>query len=488
MLRNLAALGLSIATFAFAARPMAAGVLAAGAHLELRLSVATGSRISHPGDPVEATVIAPVLEDGRLLIPQGTTVSGAVERVERLGLGLKHLTAGIGYRFDAIQLQDGAVIPIEARVIQVETAKERVNAQGLIGGIYPTANLSSSVAFYLLPLLCVDPEFGVPVLGVKFLIARSPDPEIYFPAGTEMVLQLTAAADIPHLGTPQDRISPVPAAEMAEARGILAQLPQQRTSSGNHPSDLVNILFFGGKEPINRAFQAAGWLGAQRRSVLSLYRMYHCMVQRMGYRMAPMGRLMLNGATADSEYQKSLDTFSKRHHVRLWEQRENVWLGAATEDIGYTTRRMHITHATDTFIDNERAKVLNDLAFTGCVEAASMTTRDPSDPAAQGRFPGTDGRVVVIRMNDCSNPRAMPGESATSGPREERRSVQALIALRNDIIRSNPISLTSNTIRALHEKRNPEVTGAPSKTGVVQSRWIRPSVLDEENLTVDAQR
>jgi hypothetical protein len=37
--------------------------------------------------------------------------------------------------------------------------------------------------------------------------------------------------------------------------------------------------------------------------------------------MAPMGRLTLNGATADAEYQKSLDTFSRRHHLRLWEQR-----------------------------------------------------------------------------------------------------------------------------------------------------------------------
>jgi len=490
MPRDPAALLISIAMLIAAIAPATAEVLQAGVSLEARLSTATGSRISHPGDPVKATVIAPVFAGGELVIPQGAVVSGVVEKVDRLGFGLKHLTAEIEYRFDAVQLPDLAVIPIEARTVRVETAKERVNTQGMIGGIYPTANISSTVAFYMLPLLCADPEFAVPVLGIKFLIARTPDPEIYFPAGTEMILQLVGNAYIPHPSLPLDRIEPLSAVEIAEVHRIIAQLPQQRTTSGhNHPSDLVNLLFLGGREPIDKAFHAAGWSGAQRGSMVSLYRTYHSMVQRMGYRMAPMGNLTLNGVTADAEYQKSLDTFSKRHHLRLWmQENENIWVAAATEDVGYTVRRLHITHATDPFIDNERAKVLNDLAFTGCVEAASLITRGSSDADEQGRFAGTDGKVVAIRMNDCSDPREMPSESATSGPRHERRLVQALIALRNDIIRSNPISLASNTMKTLQQKQKPEVNAAVSKSNTAQSRWIRPSVLDEGNLTVTASR
>lgn len=488
MLRNPAALIL-IAVLIAASPTASAEMLQAGASLEARMATASGSRISHPGDPVKATVIAPVFSGGELMIPQGAMVSGVVEKVDRLGFGLKHLTAGIEYRFDAVQLPDGAAIPIEARAVRVETAKERVNPRGMIGGIYPTANISSTVGFYMLPLLCADPEFGVPVLGIKFLVARSPDPEIYFPAGTEMVLQLAADAYISHPGVPRDRIPPLSAEKIAEAQRILEQLPQQRTTSGhNHPSDLVNILFLGGQEPIDKAFHAAGWSGAQRGSMISLYRTYHSMVQRMGYRMAPMGNLTLNGVTADAEYQKNLDTFSKRHHLRLWKQNnQNVWLAAATEDIGYTVRRMHITHATDPFIDNERAKVLNDLAFTGCVEAASLITRSSSDADEQGRFAGTDGKVVAIRMNDCSNPREMPLESATSRPHRERRPVQALIALRNDIIRSNPISLASNTIRAIHEQQKLQLDRGPSGNRPVEARWVRPSVLDERKLTIAAR-
>jgi LssY C-terminus len=502
MLRDFATLLASVATLILVPSYLTAEVLPAGTRFEARLSGPTGSRISHPGDPIEASVITPVLADGRLVIPQGAIVSGVVKRVERLGLGLKHLTSGIEYRFDTVQLPDGTPIPVQARVVQVETAKERVNDQGVIGGIYPTANLSSTTAFYVLPLLYLDPEFGVPLLGIKSLIARSPDPEIYFPAGTEMILQLTAEADVRSHGVPQNDIAPLSAAEMADVTRVLAKLPQQRTDRGpNHPSDLINILFLGSRESLNRAFQAAGWSGAQRSSLRSIYRMYHCMVQRMGYSMAPMGKLMLNGVTADVEYQKSLNTFSKRHHVRLWKQgQEDAWLSAATEDVGYKLRRMHLTHATDPLIDNERAKVLNDLAFTGCLDAATLVTRNTSDRSDHEELSiKTDGKVAVLRMNDCLNPRTFAVEAAKNGLRGRRRSVQALIALRNDLIRINPVSLACSTVRALQHHQNSNVNGSmsafnskkrktDSSEGSIQPAWVRPSVLDARSVTNDSQR
>ncbi len=496
MLRNPATLLMLAATFILIPVSRAAEILPAGTFIEARLSVTTGSRISRPGDHLQATVIAPVFRHGRLLMPQGAIVSGVVQKVERLGLGLKHLTSGIEYRFDFVQWAGGAPIPVQTRVVQVETAKERVDGQGMIGGIYPTANLSSGAAFYVLPLLCINPGFGAPLLGVKSLIARSPDPEIYFPAGTEIILQLTANADIPAPGDPAHEIVSFSVAEMADVHRILAGLPEQRTDTGgNHPSDLINILFLGSRDSIDRAFQAAGWFGAQPRSMRSIYRMYHCMVQRMGYSMAPMGRLTFNGRTTDAEYQKSLDTFSKRHHVRLWKQaQENTWLSAATEDVGYKFRRMHLTHATDPLIDNERAKVLNDLAFTGCVDAATLMTRDSSDGAGQGSYIRTDGRVAVIRMNDCRSPRSMPVESAKSRARSRTRS--ALVALRNDLIRTNPISLAYDTVNAFRGPRNAEVNGSmsafssnrsqmDSSERSIQWTWIRPSVLDAATTTND---
>lgn len=495
MLIDFAASLLPLATLLLIPVSIVAQILPAGTALEVRLSVATGSRISHPGDPIKAAVISPVFAGGRLVIGQGAIVSGVVENVERVGLGLKHLTSGVQYRFDLLQESGRAAVPLQARVMEVETAKERVNAQGMIGGIYPTANLSSGVAFYALPLLCTQPGIGAVVLGIKTIIARSPDPEIYFPIGTEMILELTSAADIPSSSVLQDRLAPLDAAQTAEARRLLAKLPEQRTDRGhNQPSDLVNILFLGSRGAIDRAFEAAGWSGAQRRSLTSIYRMYHCMVQRIGYSMAPMGNLMLNGVRADAEYQKSLDTFSKRHHLRLWKQgTQDAWLSAATEDTGYMTRRMHLTHATDSLIDNERAKVLNDLALTGCVAAATLMERDSSAFTDRSEYSiQTDAKVAVIQMNDCQNPRTTRVPFANPGQRG--RAIQALVAMRNDLIRSNPISLAYNTSGMLreHERRlaiesmfasgtNRRKTG--SRESGIQPKWVRPSVLDGTSVT-----
>ncbi|MBV8864946.1 MAG: LssY C-terminal domain-containing protein [Acidobacteriaceae bacterium] len=500
MLRDFAASLFPLATLLLIPVSMVAQILPAGTGVEVRFLMATGSRISHPGDPVKAVVIAPVFADGRLTIGQGAMISGAVEKVERVGLGLKHLTSEIEYRFDSVQEPDAAAVPLHARVMAVETAKERVNSQGLISGIHPTANVSSGVAFYALPLLCTQPGVAAAMLGIKTIIARSPDPEIYFPAGTEMLLELTSAAKIPRSSVSQHALAPLTAAETAEAQQLLAKLPEQRTDRGhNHPSDLVNILFLGSRGAIDRAFEAAGWSGAQERSLKSIYRMYHCMVQRMGYSMAPMGNLRLNGVTADAEYQKSLDTFSKRHHLRLWKQgTQDAWLSAATEDTGYTVRGMHLTHATDSLIDNERAKVLNDLTLTGCVAGAALIDREVAAFTDQGETSiQTDSKIAVIRMNACENPRTTRMEFANSGQRG--RALQALVAMRNDLIRTNFVSLAYNTSGVLREHERALTTESMfassntsrRKIGARESsippRWVRSSVLDGTKATEDGK-
>jgi hypothetical protein len=470
-----------------------AEVLASGTSVEIRLLTSTGSSISRAGDSVQGVVIAPVLSGGQLLIPQGAIISGTIGNAERLGLGLKHPNATLEYNFNLVRWPDGTSSPIQARVAEVETAREHVDSDGTVEGIYPTASFSSPMAFYTLPLLCVNPSHAALYLGVKLMAVRSPDPEIYFPAGTEMILKFTAAADIHPPSTVSNRLTPLPAEELDRARQILAKLPQLRTNRGrNHPSDQVNILFLGSHESIDRAFHAAGWSGAQRHSLMSMYGVIHSVVQRSGYSTAPMGRLTLNGLTADAEYQKSLDTFSKRHHLRLWQQgQENVWMTAATEDVSYKRRGIHLTHATDPLIDNERAKVLNDLAFTGCLDAGTMLTRDfADDVGSSDRSTITDGKIAVARINNCQRPQTMPARSATSASRIRVKAVQILLALRNDIVRCNPVSLAYNTVQALNQGRcsamsrakflpDTNRTEAQTRTNrQQQKKWTRSSVLD----------
>lgn len=418
--------------------PLAGEELSAGTQLEARFDIATGSGISQQGDRINATIIAPVYRSGKILVPQETIISGNVQKVVRLGLGLKHLTAAIGYRFDTLRLPDGQVISLKTRLVEVETAKERVTSDGIVHGISPSANLSSSVSTYVWPLLYAAPVAGMPVMAVKFLIARSPDSEIYFPTGTEIILRVMEPVNVPETTNPL-KVASFTLEETEAAHRILNEYPDQRAEKGGKPSDLVNILFLGNANQIDRAFRAAGWSGAERTSAVSLYRMFHCLVERSGYRKAPMGKLTLNGTPADAAYQKSLNTFSRRHHLRLWKDQRhpNVWMSAATEDTAIRVQNFHLTHSIDPQIDDERAKVVNDLVFTGCVESAALLPRHSVPRTLNEKGEGelvTDGSIAVLQLNDCHASRTPPLGIARTRP---RRLVQSLVALRKDIVRSN---------------------------------------------------
>jgi hypothetical protein len=443
----------------------------AGTILEARLSVATGSGISHAGNHIEATTIAPVSVSGQILVPQGSTLSGTIASVNRLALGLKHTTATIHYSFHTLRFTNGETILIKAEVIKVETAKERVDATGTVHGILPIASLSSTLNFYAVPLLCVTPTVGAPVWGIKSFIAPSANPEIYFPVGTEVILRLTAPVKIPMANTDPLRIASFSPREIGEIHRLLRS-SARRARLGTRPSDVVNLLFLASRKQMDHAFNAAGWSQAERKSPISLYRLYHALSKRIGYSRAPMNTLTLNGVPSDFAYQKNLDTVQKRHHVRLWKepQIQDVWLGTAAEDVAFRFRLAHWTHSIDPKIDNERAKVVNDLAFTGCLDAAGLLTRNPPD-LSQGiertHLIVTDGDIAVLRLKDCREPNIMPGVDAASPLPRRRRLSRVLISLRNDLVRSNILFTTYNTFKYVSERRT--LRGAhPSNLAVPQ--------------------
>ena len=461
---------------------ISAQVLPAGTALEVRLSVATGSRISHDGDPIQATLIAPLSVHGRILVPQGSKVLGSITHATAIGLGLKHSTASLSYGFHTLVVMEGIAIPINAQLVEVETAKEHVDELGIVRGIHAIVSLSSGVAYCAVPLLLVDPTIGIPVWGVKSVIAPSANPEIHFPTGTELILRLSTAVTLP---MPNLKF-PVPAKSFS--LGELTDIEQllkdsaQRAYMGSRPSDIVNVMFLGSRSQLDRAFHASGWSQAQGKSPISLYRMYRALAERYGYPRAPMNKLTLNGAPSVFVQQKSLDTVQKRHHVRLWQYpvHENIWLGAAAEDVGFRFELTHWTHSTDPNIDSERAKIVNDLVFVGCVDAAGLLSRHSADlvqdPKAQ--YPiVTDGDIAVVRLNDCIQPNVMAGVVGTSASRPRGRMVRALIAFRDDLKRSNIIFTTYNTLKLL--KKN-KVERTTPRTPLVNREprgldWLRPT-------------
>jgi hypothetical protein len=188
-------------------------------------------------------------------------------------------------------------------------------------------------------------------------------------------------------------------------------------------------------------------------------------------------------------HQKTLDTVERRHHVRLWQypQKENVWLGASAEDVGFRFELAHWTHFTDPNIDNERAKIANDLAFTGCVNAVGLVSRPAiklgQDPKAAHPIL-TDGNVAVIQLNDCIRPNVMPGVNEIPAAYKHGRLARALRGYRDDLVGSNILFTTYNTLKLLKKHRS-EPT--PVEKGLVNGAprgldWLPPMASLETHL------
>jgi hypothetical protein len=428
-----------------------AAVLPYGSVLEIRLLHKLSSRESHLGDPVEASLITPYFDHDRLLLPAGVMVLGRIERIERLGMGLRHTEARLDVHFTELRLTDGSLVPFDAHVASVETARESVRTDGTIVGINPTANFSTGVSALFTLSNLAEREFRLPILGFKFLAARSPDAEIGFPAGTEMLLRVTRNTEIDSVVNKNSDVPLLSAAQITDVQAVLAGIPEQQTDRGNNrPSDLVNIMILGDRDQVVRSFHAAGWTVPESHGVLALYHMFHCAVERKGNSRLPMSNLRLNGNIPDAAFEKSLDTFAKRHHIRLWyDENAHAWLGAATEDVSYKWSHTHITHATDGSIDNERAKVVNDLAFTGCVDRGALIPRAALKPAqTPGSSIHTDGDIAVMQLNRCDAPHGMPTDPQKP---VQVRAIRMAIAVGVDLARSNPVSVVYALTKSILE-------------------------------------
>jgi hypothetical protein len=440
-----------------------AAELPTGTTLSVRQQVSIGTRFSRVGDPVTGVLLSSVLERGRTILPAGSELEGSVTMVRKMGLGFRYQSASLALGFHSIRLPGGKEVVIDTRMKRVETAKEWVDADGRIHGIGSLTNVSATLAVQAWRLLVVAPGVGVSVWATKLLFAPAPDTEIVFAEGTEYRLELAQPvevgdADFDSYDLPT---SPLSQEIRTDTRAAMDALPSQWTTKiSGRSADLVNVILVGSSGGVTRAFQAAGWATSDARNAGSIIRTYFSITVRKGYKQAPMATMVLDGNRSDFELQKSLNTFTRRHHLRIWRRSqetdgESVWVAAATEDVGirFSTKARNFTHVINANVDDERTKVVDDLLYTGCVSEASLIERSnlPSDIRnGTGTRLETDGRVAVLRIGECTEPRVMPGVGAP-----ERTSILRLLgsSVRTELIRSNFISLAYNGVRLTSSTR-----------------------------------
>jgi hypothetical protein len=288
--------------------------------------------------------------------------------------------------------------------------------------------------------------------AIKSVLMQVPEPEIYLPTGAELTLTLTEPMRAPVVqeaaeGTPRE-LTPEERADLAP---IIDGLPERASSPHDtRPSDLINMVLIGSHDEISAAFDAAGWTLAQPYSFRANWKSAMAIAFNRSDADAPMSNLLVNEMPPDMSWQKGFNDIYKRHHIRLWKTGETadgqeVWIGAATRDIdvAYLRPTSFVTHKVAGFVDLERDKIVNDLAFTSCTEAVDWWGR-PGMPFVTHNATGdrleTDTRLAIVAFNDCRNPEALAGGDALPmhGGKMQRLMRREIMSFRSDLIRGNP--------------------------------------------------
>jgi hypothetical protein len=236
---------------------------------------------------------------------------------------------------------------------------------------------------------------------------KEADSEIVYDPGTDLTVESTKSVkwDGPA------KVGPVPEEipGIAELEQLVVRLPFQTVAENPpKPSDVTNLVFIGTEEELNGAFVEGGWNTAAALSAKSKMETFRAIAENRGYKEAPMSILLLEGAKAAYDFQKQLNTFAARHHLRIWRRPDTylgkpVWVCAATHDTGieFSAENRTFIHKIDTFIDRERSKVVNDLVFGGRVKGLALVDR-PAVPKetknATGDVVKTDGRAAVLLL------------------------------------------------------------------------------------------
>ncbi|MGA2696585.1 MAG: LssY C-terminal domain-containing protein [Terriglobales bacterium] len=383
--------------------------LAPGAELDVRLDVPVYSDRSRTGDPITATVTYPLCKSGEfiackpgeLLVPPGAKVNGTILFAQKAPD--KYSRPRIVLDFSNIVHKSGKRSPLYARVLDVDNARETVRSNEILGITQPHASTKASLAFAALS--AVNPIAGYSIKGVQTIYGLSIRREVYFPAGTDIQIQIVRPSMLKDkedwAGWPKLPVD----AELAQ---LVANAPLRTFTSAKVPSDPTNLIFLGSREQLISAFGEAGWYEADDLSVRSALKTVQATVRQTNYASGPVSTLRIDGRPPDLVFQKSLDTFAKRHHIRIWDmhkkyQGRQVWIGAATHDIATMSGRggTKWSHRIDPHVDRERDWVETDLLFIGTATGYVDMER-PAAPKKLSNATGdqivTDGKITVVAL------------------------------------------------------------------------------------------
>lgn len=459
---------------AFGQAGLACDQIPAGQTFRARLVQPISSYSSKKGDAIRAMLIESPECNQSPTFPNGTLIEGHVLNVRKIGLGLRHETAALEIEFDEMQPKGAPPIPMRARLVDVDNAREHVR-NGIIHGIRsinsPQDHLSSRVGY----LLTWHPDTILILPAYHAAFPVLPEPELYFPAGTDLLLKLATpldVADLPNVASPDPSFPPT---EHADIETMSRSFPTRTTTPKGREADVVNLAFAGTESQLASAFVAAGWKRGEKMSGRAVLQEIDAFMMERNNSNGPMSRQLLQGEPSDSTWEKGLDSLAKRDHLRIWSTSDTwkgapIWLSASTRDVNATlsVKKIRFVHYIDPNIDDERERIVRDLVLAGCVDSVENVDR-PEMPHTMVNGVGTqirtDGAIAVVQLKDCGDPvfKSDPEapELAARPPRFERYLRTQVLAGR-DMWRENifydAFNVTRASVRAYRRKRASQET------------------------------
>lgn len=483
------------------ASPASAGcdAIPAGKSLWIRLIDPVASYSSKPGAPVRAILIQSPECDATPIFPVGIEVDGHVISVRKVGFGLIHDTAKLEIRFERLVTAAG-MLPLASEVMEIDNARESVR-HGIIRGVRSTDTPQGRITSGLAHLPTLNP-YGDVGLIVYRALSPLPEPEIYFPPGTDIRLQLTAplyVGDQPELPQPSLQLDEF---ERGEIEALLQNVPERTTTTSGKDADLVNLLLVGSQDQIALAFAGAGWLASDRNSYHAFLKEFAAFLSFSNYATLPVSRQLLNGQAADSTWQKSLNSYGKREHLRVWGQPASVlgkqaWLGAYTRETSaaLSIRYGKFIHHIDPNLDQGVNMLVRDLTLSGCVESVHLLPRFDTPRTlvnSTGDAMRTNGGLMVVYLRDCSPAVSPYGVPAAIPIHPHSKLVRyfrnRLLLYKSDVIRGNIIygafDVVRMSIRTLrHQNPAPAEDGDLPVSPISIEAFLPPLSAEPVNLS-----
>ena len=187
----------------------------------------------------------------------------------------------------------------------------------------------------------------------------------------------------------------------------LAGAPKVTVTKEGIPGDPLNVGLEGTEGDVVHSMISAGWLPADPITFRTSARITASALFGKAYPTAPVSNLYLFGRVEDLAFEQPVQGNTRqRNHVRFWRSDElgrgnrPFWIGAATFDrsVGVSHLTGKITHHIGPDLDEERDKLINDLATHGQLVSQYQVTGVGSN--LWGRNGGgdkyyTDGEMSV---------------------------------------------------------------------------------------------